>query len=382
MKILFCSEFFWPYIGGAERLGAQLVADLQKGGYDVTVMTSHAELALPDETCLAGSAILRYPFRRVLSDGQSVAIMKIRREVENRIKSLAPDLIHLYSIGAGLFYLRDVVRRARVPVVVTLHSQYTWINGEGGNTVLADTLKAASWVSGCSRAVLDQACKSIPEIRERSSVIRNGFDIGDHRSTPVPTKPMTLLCIGRLVPAKGFDTAISTFNAVHQRFPDVRLEIAGTGPERGRLEKLVASYGLGNAVCFLGQVPPNQVPSVIDRASIVLMPSKTEGLPVAAIEAALVGRPIVATHVNGIPEIVRHGTTGTLTQPGNLQEFIEATKNLLAAPERALEMGRAAREYARTQFSWPAYRNAHFQLYDRLHQEYGRPRRDHTKHER
>jgi len=375
MKILFCSELFWPYIGGVERLGAQLVPDLQKKGYDLTVITSHGELDLPDEACLAGAAVLRYPFRRALSDGQPATIMKIRRTVEKRIEALAPDLIHLYSIGAGLFFVKDAVRKTDVPVAVTLHNESALMKSEGKSTVLADTLEAVSWVAGCSTAVLEEARKLVPAIAERSSLIRNSFHLGEFTPNPVPTEPMSMLCLGRLVPVKGFDTAVSTLHAVHERFPDVRLEIAGYGPERGRLEQLVARYGLGNAVSFLGPVPPDQVLSVIDRASIVLMPSTTEGLPIAAIEAALVGRPIIATRVGGIPEIVRHGTTGMLTEPGNLVEFIEATKTLLEAPERAVEMGRAARQYARTQFGWPAYLDAHCQLYERLYRESGRPRK-------
>ena len=366
MKILFCSELFWPFVGGIERLGAKLVSDLQKRGQEVTVITSHGDQYLPDEDSLDGVAVIRYPFRRTLKDGHPAKFMKERRKVESRIRSLNPDIVHMYSVGAGLFFLRDTLRNAGVPLVVTLHNETLLLQGSGRSSILAETLRTATWVTGCSAAVLNEARKLVPEICDRSCVIRNSFELGAFNPTPVPTKPMRLLCLGRLIPEKGFDTAISTLNAVHERFPGVRLEIAGDGPERKSLEQLVASLGLENSVEFLGPVPPEQVPHVIDRASIVLMPSHTEGLPVAAIEAALVGRPIVATGVGGIPEIVRDEVTGLLTRPGSLAEFIKATATLLAAPKRIVEMGLSARQYANAQFSWPRYRDAHVELYEGL----------------
>ena len=366
MKILFCSELFWPYIGGVERLGARLITDLGKREHDFTIITSHGELDLPDHEYFAGVPLHRYPFRRSLSDGDPATVMRVRRDVEKTIQSFAPDLIHLYSIGSVLFFLKQLLRKREIPMVVTLHNQLTPSQSRYHNTVLTETLSMASWVASCSESALTEARELVPAIRARSSVIRNAFDFGTFAPEPVPSRPMNLLCLGRLVPQKGFDAAISTVCAVRERFPDVRLQIVGEGPERPRLEQQVRSSGLRDIVSFPGQVSPDHVPGIIDRAGIVLMPSLFEGLPVVAIEAALVGRPLIATRVGGISEIVRHGKTGLLTEPGDLQEFIDATTSLLEAPELAARMGAAARRRARSQFSWSAHREAYSQLYERM----------------
>lgn len=367
MKILFYCETFWPYLGGVQRLGAQLVPDLQRRGYELTVITSHGELDLPDEARLGGATVLRYPFRSVLYDGRPASVLKLRREVEGQVRSSASDLIHLYSIGTGLFFLKDAVRSAGVPVVVTLHNESNLAESRAKSTVLADTLATASWVTACSTSVLKDARDLAPAIRERSSVIRNSVDLGGFVPGPVPMNPPRLLCLGRLVPEKGLDTAVSAMRAVHARFPDVCLDIAGYGPERDRLEALVESHGLGGVVSFLGQVSPGEVPSVIDRSSILLMPSLTEGLPIVAVEAALVGRPIVATAVGGLPEIVKHGVTGLVAEPEDLTGFTDAILGLLDVPERAVAMGHAARQHSQKEFGWPAYCDAYCQLYDRLY---------------
>lgn len=366
MKVLFYCEQFWPYLGGVERLGAQLVPDVQRGGYELTVITSHGELDLPDEARLGGATVLRYPFRKVLSDGKPASILKVRREVERQVLSLAPDLIHMFSIGTGLFFLKEAVWSAGVPVVVTLHNESNLAGSKTKSTVLADTLAAASWVTACSASILKDAQDLAPAIRDRSCVIRNAVDLGGFVPGPVPMNPPRLLCLGRLVPEKGLDTAVSAMRAVHARFPDARLDIAGYGPERDRLEAVVRRYGLDDVVRFLGQVSPDEVPSVIGRASMVLMPSVTEGLPIVAIETALVGRPIVATAVGGLPEIVKHGVTGLMTEPEDLDGFTAAILGLLDAPERAVAMGRAARRHAQAEFGWSAYCDAYCQLYDQV----------------
>src|SRR5206468_1041812 len=109
-------------------------------------------------------------------------------------------------------------------------------------------------------------------------------------------------CLGRLIPAKGFDLAITAFSLLVERFPNARLVIAGDGPARSTLEAQVASLKIRNTVEFTGWIAPDQVPDLINTATMVLMPSRREGLPLVGIEAALMRRPLIATRVGGLPE--------------------------------------------------------------------------------
>jgi glycogen(starch) synthase len=365
MKILFISNRFWPYIGGVERLAAKLVEDLGSEDYEFRVVTSHAELELPDCESYRGATVHRYGFQQALSDGVPMNLIKLRRDLEKAIIEFSPDLIHLHAIGPVVFFLNPIVDKLNVPMVLTLHSHLLPSQIGSNNTMVSETLLKADWVASCSAAALEEACELVPPIRERSSVIRNAFNLGDFVPRAVPTRPMSLLCLGRLVPVKGFDIAISVLRTINERFPEVRLQLAGEGPERAALEQQVERFGLRDNVDFLGQVPPDRVADVIDRASIVLMPSITEGLPIAAIETAMVGRPLIATRVGGNPEIVVHGETGLLTEPGSLEDFTRSTVSLLEAPEKAQRMGAAARVHALKQFGWSTHLEAHRVLYTR-----------------
>jgi glycogen synthase len=175
-----------------------------------------------------------------------------------------------------------------------------------------------------------------------------------------------VLCLGRLVPDKGFDLALAAFAAIADRFPQLRLIIAGDGPARLSLEKQAAALGIAGWVDFLGWVPPEKVAELINLATIVVMPSHREGLPTVALEAALMARPVVGTRVGGFPEVVLHQKTGWLVPPGDENALAEALLLLLNEPRSAVEMGEAARIRAQEIFSFERYIDAYENLYCRL----------------
>jgi glycogen(starch) synthase len=182
----------------------------------------------------------------------------------------------------------------------------------------------------------------------------------------LPFEPPCILCLGRLVPEKGVDVALRVLANVRLRVPGVRLVVAGDGGERSRLEREARELGLGEEVRFVGAVAPEDVPAVINRATLVLMPSRREGLPLVAIEAALMGRPVVATAVSGLAEVVTDGETGRLAAKDDVEGLSRAVLDLLAHPERTRRMGRSARERARDRFGLARCTASFDALYRRL----------------
>jgi glycosyltransferase involved in cell wall biosynthesis len=144
------------------------------------------------------------------------------------------------------------------------------------------------------------------------------------------------------------------------------LVIAGDGPARLSLEKQAAALGIAGSVDFLGWVPPEKVAELINRATIVVMPSHREGLPTVALEAALMARPVVGTQVGGFPEVVLHQKTGWLVPPRDENALAEALLLLLNEPRSGVEMGEAARIRAQEIFSFERYIDAYENLYCRL----------------
>jgi glycosyltransferase involved in cell wall biosynthesis len=148
------------------------------------------------------------------------------------------------------------------------------------------------------------------------------------------------VCIGALSPEKAVDTAI---RAVGQ-LPDWNLFVVGDGSEEHVLRSLAEAIAPGR-IRFL---PPFEDPaSVLAAADVVVMPSRTEGMPAVAIEAGMSGLPVVASSVGGIPEIVVDGATGMLVLPGEPDSFARAIE--VAYSNRA-EMGQAARRHCLDRF--------------------------------
>jgi len=126
--------------------------------------------------------------------------------------------------------------------------------------------------------------------------------------TFLPDRGPLILGVGRLSPEKGFDRLVDAFREFHSQYPNSALIIVGEGRERPRLEQQIADYGLTNYVRLPGYVA--EVASLMKRASVLCIPSLTEGLPIALLEAMSLGVPVVASDVGEIGNVLGQGEGG------------------------------------------------------------------------
>jgi phosphatidylinositol alpha-1,6-mannosyltransferase len=167
-----------------------------------------------------------------------------------------------------------------------------------------------------------------------------------------------LVTVARLQQHKGMDTVIAALPAILARAPDVRYAVAGTGPDRERLEQLANKLGLGDRVRFLGGVSDRELPALYNLASVYVGASRraerlgVEGFGIALVEASACGRPVVAGNSGGIPDAVRDGETGFLVPPEEPAAFADAICRLLADPAAANRMGQNGRRAVETYFNW------------------------------
>jgi glycosyltransferase involved in cell wall biosynthesis len=172
--------------------------------------------------------------------------------------------------------------------------------------------------------------------------------------------------LGRLIPRKHFDLVIEAMVILVERYPHLRLIIAGDGLQRKELQDLTVSHKLEEQVEFIGWVPPEEVPEVLNKATLLVLPSRGEGLPMAALEAAHMARPIITTDVGGNPETVLHRQTGLIVRAGDVQGLVDAIAYLLDHPQLAQEMGYAARQHAQEVFSLKKTADAYDKIYHKL----------------
>lgn len=190
--------------------------------------------------------------------------------------------------------------------------------------------------------------------RERIKVIYPGVDAD--RFTPaaapgVRAEQPTFLYIGRLRRYKGVEYAIRAVAEARRTRPELRLEIAGSGVDRPRLERLAAELGQGEAIRFLGFVPEDAKLGLLRRAWANIFPSPKEGWGITNVEAAACGTPSLASDSPGLRDSVRHGETGYLVPHGDVAALAARMLELGADPALVERLGRQARRFAE-QLSW------------------------------
>jgi glycosyltransferase involved in cell wall biosynthesis len=331
-------------ISGAENHLLLLLPELRERGFDVRLVMLHE-----DEPGAHDFAT------RLADGGIGVERLRLTRATDPRVfarlarivRRQRPAILHTHLVHAD-FHGLAAGRLARVPVLVsTKHGFNAFRDGRAfaaaDRTVagLADVHIAIS--SGLAR-YLGESEGFDPAGFE---VVHYGIAAGSE-PPPLPGAPR-LAVVGRLVPIKGHDVLLRAVESVRDELPGLTLEIAGDGPLDAELRSTASALGLDDVVLFRGRVAP--ATPVLERAAIVVVPSHGEGFGMVALEAMERGRPVIASAVGGLSEIVDDGRTGLLVPPGDADALAGAILELAADRSRAAAMGAAGRARALAEFS-------------------------------
>jgi len=156
-----------------------------------------------------------------------------------------------------------------------------------------------------------------------------GVDSSRFKPAPKSNEKPVLLCVGRLVNAKGQGVLIQAAKELAQRNVDFSLRFVGDGPDRPSLEEFSKNSQLSDVIQFLGKVNHDQVQVLQREADIFVLPSFAEGIPIVLMEAMASGTPCVTTHITGIPELFTHLHDGLLVRPGNATMLADALESLI-----------------------------------------------------
>jgi glycosyltransferase involved in cell wall biosynthesis len=277
-----------------------------------------------------------------------------------------PHIVDTHTAKAGVLgRLAAQAVRPRPVVVHTYHGHV--LRGYFGppRTALYRMLERAmalvtDRLIGVSRATVEELARLGVAPRRRFEVVPLGLELEPLLTLdPQVGRPfrdeigvgegeLLLVYMGRLVPIKRLDVLLRAVAHARQAGAPLRLALVGDGPERASLEALSRSLGLAEAVVLTGY--RLDVPTVVAAADVGVLTSDNEGTPVSLIELAAGGRPLVATAVGGVREVVADGC-GVLVPAGDHASFGEALVRLAAEPEARRARGRAAREHVRTRYT-------------------------------
>ena len=301
--------------------------------------------------------------RRDLPDDVALTPIRLRRprqvgqaaRLAGLLHARRVDVLHSHLFYASLF-ASPIGSFCRVSLIVeTPHIREHWRGGVKGHFVVDRAVaRFVDRYIAVSRANAQYLIQDKRLPREKITVIHNGCDLSRFDpSTPAPAglraqlgiraDDPILLVAGRLEPQKGHGILLEALPQVRAHFPRVRLICAGEGALRGELEELARALRLDDAVRFVGF--QRDITPWLALADVTVLPSRYEGLPLVAIESLAAGRPMVATSVDGTPEVIVHERTGLTVEPGSPDRLALAICRLLGSPEERARMATAGRAW-------------------------------------
>lgn len=270
-----------------------------------------------------------------------------------------PDLLHCHTYGSHLLAAR-AGRRCKIPVVRTEHGTRHYRDptcGLGRHWALAHTDCIAAISDYVGRFVAGVAPGAVQKIR----VVHNGIDMSRFSPAPPPENAhFTFAAVGRLDPVKRLTIAIDAIAAT----PDAHLDIVGDGGERTMLERRVDRLGLRERVRFLGHHDDPR--TAIAGCDALINCTLAEGLGLAILEAAAMGRPTLGFAGGGIPEVVQHEVTGWLVERDTPQAWAEGLRAAAASRATAARLGTTARAHVAERFTIEAMCRGYGAVYGEL----------------
>jgi glycosyltransferase involved in cell wall biosynthesis len=266
------------------------------------------------------------------------------------IKKEKPNLIHLHGVRAGAIGILAVLF-LNIPIIYSEHL-YTkdyhlksWFREKMQINFLKLVLYRAQIIIAPSKAVRNFLIKNLKIKENKIIIVYNGLENRDLKYKY--PKNLKIGFIGSLNEQKGVHYLIAAMYRLVLRFPKLKLEIIGDGSLRSILE--IRTRSLKDSITFLGA--KENILSTLNSWNLLVIPSVSESFGQVALEAAIVQKPIVATRVGGLPEIVLNYRTGILVEPKNPDELVKAISYLLSNPKLMQTMGLEAKKRFKKKFT-------------------------------
>ncbi len=338
-------------IGGAENHVITLVTALRQMDIGVSVVCPRPGPLVDALTALGVQPHLIEMVRPAPNDEYELSLPALG-ELAALMERLDPHVVHSHLYPAFL-HASLAGQLSRIPALLTTAHTLVVRPGDAVLTRLTDTRVIA--VSQAAKRLLVQGGVSSRAI----TVIPNGIEpryfedesasaAVARRELGIPDGSPVIGTIARLSAEKGHRELLQIARAVLDRKPEATFLIVGTGPLADELQSEAAKLGIANRVIFTGA--RRDVTTLNHLIDVFLLPSHEEALPLAVVEAMAAARPIVASNVGGVPEVVVDGETGRMFDPDDRAGFVEAVVQLIERPELRRQYGERGRQRASAEF--------------------------------
>lgn len=379
MRILILTASYAPRIGGLETAVASLAKEWQTAGHEAEVIAQRYPRNLPASETINGVQVSRQLFlaaeREQIQRGRADLFLAglhyqfaSQCWLEEKIRAFAPQVINLHFPDSQIPFVLKARKNINFKLVVSLHGHDVerWFEGNQKSSrkyaEFTKLLRQADFVTSCSRSLLERAKTLLPEIETKSAAIPNGVDLARFENTQAAqSETPYLLAAGRLTFAKGFDMLLEAFAEIARGASNLQLWVAGGGEEENTLKARAKKLGIASQVRWLGQVSSDQILALMNGCRALTISSRREPFGIVALEGLAAGKPIVASRVGGLVEILQD-TPNFLVEP-SVQGLAEGIRRALRADVTIV--AQANRERAR-QYAWRFAARRYLEIFEKI----------------
>lgn len=349
--------------GGLERVVADLAIAQAGHGHHVRVFSISETDGFRPALEAAGIPV-------VVGAKQGALDLRVLRALRKVTVGAGTDIVHTHNFVPGYYAAAATRMASDAPTLVnTCHNMGARLSNRRLRGLYRWSLRHTARVAMVGRQVRDSLLSMGIVDASKADVVLNGVPVGRQAgdrasaraSLGIPGDALLIGCVGRLVALKNHRLVIDTFPALLASHPNLHLAVIGEGPLQGELQARIDALGLSERVHLTGA--RDDVPGLLPAFDVFVLPSRTEGLSIALLEACAAGLAIVATDVGGNGEIVRDGATGCLIPSDDGSALQTALDSLLRSPPERQRLGDAARAWVAANASVDAMRQNYDMLY-------------------
>lgn len=350
--------------GGLERVVTDLSLAQQAQGNDVTVLSILQTSGFAQELRAAGIKV-------IVAGKLNSWDVRVLRTLLQAFRDV--DLIHAHNFMPAYYAAASLLFMCKKPTFVgTLHDMGTRLSNQKLRTLMRWSLSRMQGVSMVGQQVYDRYINEGLVSAAKSVSVLNGIPVERFRNTPerrtearlrlgLNNEQTVVGCVGRLVPLKNHSLLLDSVHKLIAAHPNLMIVIVGYGELEESLQQQARSLGIESHVLLTGKRA--DVADLLPAFDIFALPSQTEGLSIALLEACASGLAVVASAVGGNPEIVHDNHTGILVPANDQPALTGAIDRLLSQPELRSRLGKAACSWVANNASSEALRSAYDQFY-------------------
>lgn len=293
-----------------------------------------------------------------------LSYFQFAEKAAEKAQEFEPDLVHVHYVGGfGIWGMKTKFKPTLVSVwgsdIVSLAPKFQY------RLFIKQALKRADQITATSEFLKEKTVKLAKKTADKISVIPFGVDLPETEPMPAQT-PLKLCYIKGHRSVYGPEYLLKALAIVKASIPDINLSMAGEGEITDVLKQQVAQLGLNDNVDFVGFIPNEKISQFISAHHIMVMPSLEESFGVAALETAACARPVIATTVGGISEVVKDQVTGLLVPPKDDKALAKAIIELAGDYDKLKQFGENGRKFVASNYCWDNNVNDMIELYERL----------------